>query len=45
MTEKEKVKQIEKALAVCQKTVRELAKEISALKQDVFLLKEEDIDE
>ena len=41
MTDKEKPRQFEKDLAICRKTVEKLSKEVSTLKQEIFVLKAE----
>jgi len=39
MTDKERIHQLEKELAICRRTVGKMAKEISALKQEILILK------
>jgi len=41
MDDKEIIRQLEKDLAICRKTVKKMAKKISALKQELGLRKDE----
>ena len=41
MTDKEKILQLEKDLAICRKTVEKLSKENSALRQEIIVINPE----